>query len=393
MTRSKVEHGGSGSWRQQAQAPRNGFRRSEPLVSAPPRPLRFIAHHAGARLIAKHTRHRDSQIKYLALLLYSRHNAPPSEMEGAQDLNKAAGTHYGLAVAKDGADKEQVREKQKETATEGCSDTMSTSMLPQSVASVLWKITKWKDYANYGNPVGESRVIPMKTPLTLELQGAHFPPATSSSPSHTPNTEVTGSGEISSKPEADFQVHTIQKFVQEQAILGRTIGLVVDLSNHECLYEEDLKRDCPHVSYEHFLFAAKNIPDRKGCRDVGRCITGYLAGNPEHYVAIHCSYGWNRTGYICAAYLVEELRYTASDALAAFAQARPPGIKHEHFLSEFLARYTEKTEKPPRQEGERTKSASSVAETARGQREINIETLGPSLGQKVLLALDEASRE
>lgn len=87
----------------------------------------------------------------------------------------------------------------------------------QAVATVLKKITKWKDYANYGQPLGNSRVIPMKTPLPLDLQRQHFPPSPS----------------LSAVQHKEARVHTIENFINEQSGLGRTVGLVVDLSNHE----------------------------------------------------------------------------------------------------------------------------------------------------------------
>ena len=39
----------------------------------------------------------------------------------------------------------------------------------------------------------------------------------------------------------------------------------------------------------------------------------------------YCSYGFNRTGFVCCAYLVEELGYTVEQGLEAFGEARPPG--------------------------------------------------------------------
>lgn len=46
---------------------------------------------------------------------------------------------------------------------------------------------------------------------------------------------------------------------------------------------------------------AKAVPDQEGCARVARCITAHLAAHPDHYVGIHCSYGFNRTGLVCCA--------------------------------------------------------------------------------------------
>lgn len=118
---------------------------------------------------------------------------------------------------------------------------------------------------------------------------------------------------------------------------------------------------------------AKEVPDREGCQRVARCITAYLHKHPEHYAGIHCSYGFNRTGLVCCACtytsclrlfldedvtptttnytptptdhsptqtdLCEELGFSVDQALAAFAAARPPGVKHQHFIDALRARY------------------------------------------------------
>mmetsp|Transcript_26915 Transcript_26915/g.60167 ORF Transcript_26915/g.60167 Transcript_26915/m.60167 type:complete len:187 (+) Transcript_26915:488-1048(+) len=59
-------------------------------------------------------------------------------------------------------------------------------------------------------------------------------------------------------------------------------------------------------------------------------------------IAVHCHYGFNRTGFLIVSYLVEEENWRVDDAIAAFAASRPPGIKHGHFTDELRARYRER---------------------------------------------------
>lgn len=47
--------------------------------------------------------------------------------------------------------------------------------------------------------------------------------------------------------------------------------------------------------------------------------------------------GFNRTGFVVCAYLIQVCRLNVQEALAAFGTARPPGVKHEKFVVE-LAR-------------------------------------------------------
>ena len=49
--------------------------------------------------------------------------------------------------------------------------------------------------------------------------------------------------------------------------------------------------------------------------------------------------GFNRTGFVVCSYLVQALGMTVDEALAAFEQARPPGVKHERFVKELHRRF------------------------------------------------------
>lgn len=44
--------------------------------------------------------------------------------------------------------------------------------------------------------------------------------------------------------------------------------------------------------------------------------------------------GFNRTGFVLCAYLIQVCGLMVDEALASFAAARPPGVKHEKFVAE-----------------------------------------------------------
>jgi hypothetical protein len=56
-------------------------------------------------------------------------------------------------------------------------------------------------------------------------------------------------------------------------------------------------------------------------------------------IAVHCHYGFNRTGFFLIAYLVERLGWPLGDAIEEFARRRPPGVRHPHFVDELWGRY------------------------------------------------------
>jgi alpha-glucan, water dikinase len=126
---------------------------------------------------------------------------------------------------------------------------------PQEVATVLRKIEKWWLYRSYGDVLAGSRVIPMKTPLTLELQARQARLA-SGLKDRSGSVDGSGGAAAPGQEQGEQQEHTIGRFVRQQAAQGRAVGLIVDLSNHECLYAEDLVRECPGLAYQHFHFGA-----------------------------------------------------------------------------------------------------------------------------------------
>lgn len=73
----------------------------------------------------------------------------------------------------------------------------------------------------------------------------------------------------------------------------------------------------------------------------------FINQHPLEYVGVHCTHGFNRTGFLICAYLVENLDYSIDSAVAMFAEARPPGIYKQDYLNELFRRYGEPSMKPP----------------------------------------------
>lgn len=88
------------------------------------------------------------------------------------------------------------------------------------VPTVLTKLQKWGDYESTGAPVAPTRFVPMKTPLSQAILGDW------------------------SLPQQPRYRLTVPELLEDQVAAGRRVGLLLDLSNHDCLYSEDI----PHVS-------------------------------------------------------------------------------------------------------------------------------------------------
>ena len=41
---------------------------------------------------------------------------------------------------------------------------------------------------------------------------------------------------------------------------------------------------------------------------------------------VHCTHGFNRTGFVICTYMIEVLEFSVEQSITYFAQARPPGM-------------------------------------------------------------------
>lgn len=180
------------------------------------------------------------------------------------------------------------------------------------VPSVLNKLQKWADYDSFGEPLNPTKFIPMKTPMSAEIM--------SNWSLEQPPTHAL----------------TVASLLQAQHQEGREMGMIIDLANHECLYAEDIPST---LEYSHINLIAKVIPPVEAVFEVERVASEFWRRKPNSYIAIHCAYGFNRTGFILCSYLCQALGMSVEQALEAFATARPPGVRHINFKSELIARY------------------------------------------------------
>ncbi|PHH61214.1 hypothetical protein CDD82_2170 [Ophiocordyceps australis] len=146
--------------------------------------------------------------------------------------------------------------------------------------------------------------------------------------------------------EAD-EVHCPKVFVEKW---GSMIKDVIDISKDQPVYDpRGLERSGIH--YHKFPTVSKVPPPAHEVESFVRCVDGLREaqqvrakqenwqGAHEYVIGVHCHYGFNRTGYLIVCYLVERCGFGLQDAIDAFAQARPNGIRHSHFLDRLYVRY------------------------------------------------------
>uniref|UniRef100_A0A914QQD2 Tyrosine specific protein phosphatases domain-containing protein n=1 Tax=Panagrolaimus davidi TaxID=227884 RepID=A0A914QQD2_9BILA len=70
-----------------------------------------------------------------------------------------------------------------------------------------------------------------------------------------------------------------------------------------------------------------------------RTVNGFIRLNPNDIIAVHCTHGFNRTGFLIASYLITIMGWDVEAAVLEFANARPNGIYKEDYLQELCKRF------------------------------------------------------
>lgn len=140
--------------------------------------------------------------------------------------------------------------------------------------------------------------------------------------------------------------HCPKAFVREW---GNQIKDIIDISHENPVYDpRGLEKG--GVCYHKLPTVSKIPPTSQEVADFIALVDRLLAEQKargeqehwthgEHYVGVHCHYGFNRTGYFIVCYLVERRSYGVQEAIDEFARRRPRGIKHAHFLDQIFVRY------------------------------------------------------
>lgn len=111
---------------------------------------------------------------------------------------------------------------------------------------------------------------------------------------------------------------------------------VIDISHDEPPYTTN---DPSHIRYVKVATTSKIPPTPAEVARFIAVVNDFWKAHPRSHIGVHCHYGFNRTGFMICAYMVEERGMSVADALQEWAKARPPGIRHAHFHDELFLRY------------------------------------------------------
>nr|XP_018906582.1 PREDICTED: mRNA-capping enzyme [Bemisia tabaci] len=124
------------------------------------------------------------------------------------------------------------------------------------------------------------------------------------------------------------------------------LGMWFDLTNTDRFYNsaEVEQNDCRYLKIQCQGHGA--TPTLQQTRVFLDIAESYISKFPLAKIGVHCTHGFNRTGFLICSFLVEKMDWSIGAALTAFAQARPPGIYKGDYIRELYNRYDDVADAP-----------------------------------------------
>ncbi|CAJ0586807.1 unnamed protein product, partial [Mesorhabditis spiculigera] len=154
----------------------------------------------------------------------------------------------------------------------------------------------WTRYSTIGEVIPNTRFIVFKTPLNERL--------------------------LTKVPKKDHwtTLHLYRTLAERHIQLG----LVIDLTDTTRYYDrKEFEGMC--VDYEKIFAPGRGFVEREEVVDsFYSAVERFLSDkdNAELYIGVHCTHGVNRSGYLICRFLIEQLKWSSHEAIAAFEKAR-----------------------------------------------------------------------
>lgn len=124
------------------------------------------------------------------------------------------------------------------------------------------------------------------------------------------------------------------------------LGLWIDLTNTNRFYN---KQDIEATGCGYVKLPCRGhgeTPSEDQAQLFVQICRRFISQNPLDYIGVHCTHGFNRTGFLICCYLVETTEMSIDSAITAFAVSRPPGIYKGDYVQELYRRYDDIDDAP-----------------------------------------------
>lgn len=124
------------------------------------------------------------------------------------------------------------------------------------------------------------------------------------------------------------------------------MGLWIDLTNTSRFYDSQVvaKSGCKYVKLQ--CRGHGETPNEEQTLRFITEVDHFIANRPLEIIGVHCTHGFNRTGFLICSYLIAKQDCSVESALAQFSAVRPPGIYKEDYIRELFRRYGDEEDCP-----------------------------------------------
>ncbi|MFS7945550.1 putative mRNA (guanine-N(7)-)-methyltransferase [Helianthus anomalus] len=249
-----------------------------------------------------------------------------SEDSAPEEIHSHHHHHHHVEHAESAVDiLRREREERKKRLKRERPDDRSTHLVHQSMNDHLFhaKIQRtydksrlppgWLDCPAYGQEIG--CIVPSKVPLGESFNDCIVP----------------------------GKRYSFRQVIHQQRVLGRKLGVVIDLTNTTRYYSvNDWRKE--GIKYVKINCKGRgSVPENEAVNQFVYEVSQFLERqkNTKKYILVHCTHGHNRTGYMIIHFLMRTTPMSVTQAIRIFSEARPPGIYKPDYIDALYAFYHE----------------------------------------------------
>ena len=176
---------------------------------------------------------------------------------------------------------------------------------------------RWADYTNFKGVIKECHILPCKTPLKLDLF-------------------LYGTSNGILRNDQSLTPDNLCQMVGEY--LQSSVEFVIDFTNTSRYYD---CRDFENrgIKYIKIECVGKQIPSRDVYTRFHNAMDTCLQLiTPQGVIAVHCTHGINRSGFLVCNYLINKYEYSAEEAVRVFNEARGHNIERTEYIDQLIGK-------------------------------------------------------
>lgn len=128
-----------------------------------------------------------------------------------------------------------------------------------------------------------------------------------------------------------------EQFLAETKRRRIDVGLVINLCNTTKYY--DIREFENHEGLEYAQIPCRGHAEAPQAKEQGEFVktcNAFLAKHPDKIIAVHCTHGFNRTGFMICYFLCSERDWAIEATVSQFADKRKPGIYKQDYINQLF---------------------------------------------------------